>query len=136
MDDRAARKYRRMRFVHKLMNLTTLPRLRRTRTRRYALVETTGRRTGQPRQTPVSYERDGSTVWIVAVHGDNADYVKNLRREPKVRIRIGGEWHDGVAEILEGDDVAVRTRMWNRADRLYARLLSSELLTIKVTLRT
>ena len=84
----------------------------------------------------MSYAQDGSTVWIVAIHGEQADYVKNLRRDPHVRIRIAGRWHDALAEAVEGDDVAVRTKMWNRTDRAFGRLLGTSLLTVKATLRS
>jgi len=32
----------------------------------YALLETTGRKTGKPRRTPVGYARVGDRLWIVA----------------------------------------------------------------------
>ena len=35
----------------------------------YVLVETTGRRTGLLRQTPVAGSLDGDTYWLVAEHG-------------------------------------------------------------------
>jgi F420H(2)-dependent quinone reductase len=34
-----------------------------------ALLETTGRRTGLPRRTPVCDGLDGETFWLVAQHG-------------------------------------------------------------------
>jgi len=34
-----------------------------------ALLETTGRRTGQPRRTPVCDGLDGDTFWLVAQRG-------------------------------------------------------------------
>jgi deazaflavin-dependent oxidoreductase (nitroreductase family) len=134
MSAQGLRKYRRSRWLHKLLNVGTKLRLGRTKTLRYALLETTGRRSGAPRQTPVSYHVDGSTVWVVAIHGEQADYVKNLRHDPNVRVKIGGVWRDGTAEVQERDDVSARTRMWNRTDRAFGRLLGSSLLTIKVTL--
>ena len=38
----------------------------------YALLETTGRKTGKPRRTPVGNGRVGREFWIVAEHGENA----------------------------------------------------------------
>ena len=43
--------------------------------RAFALLETTGRRTGLARQTPVGNGLDGDTFWLVAAHGAQADYV-------------------------------------------------------------
>lgn len=46
----------------------------------FALVETTGRRTGLRRLTPVTVARDGNVVWLVAEHGWRCGYVQNLFR--------------------------------------------------------
>lgn len=55
----------------------------------FALLETTGRRTGKARLTPVGNGLDRSTFWIVAEHGSRSDYVKNLMADPKVRVKVG-----------------------------------------------
>jgi F420H(2)-dependent quinone reductase len=44
----------------------------------YALLETTVRKTGKPRRTPVGHGRIGNEFWIVAEHGMNASYVRNI----------------------------------------------------------
>jgi deazaflavin-dependent oxidoreductase (nitroreductase family) len=132
MSDR--RRLRRSRALHRILDPSAKLRLALTKTKRYALVETKGRRTGEPYRTPVSYERDGSTVWIVAIHGRDADYVKNLEKDANVRLKIGGRWHRGTAEILDSDDASARAEMWNRSDKMFGRLLGTSLLTIKVTL--
>ena len=54
----------------------------------YAVLETTGRRSGQARRTPVGHVVDGDTVWIVAEHGPRAAYVLNIRANPRVRIKL------------------------------------------------
>ena len=50
-----------------------------------ALLETTGRRSGQPRCTPVSFglERGTDTFWIVAEMGHKAAYVRNIEASPR-----------------------------------------------------
>ncbi|MCW2985942.1 MAG: nitroreductase family deazaflavin-dependent oxidoreductase [Conexibacter sp.] len=75
-----------------------------------ALVETTGRRTGKVRQTPVNYVRDGQTLWIIAQHGSHAGWVRNLEAQPRVRARLGRTWHDGHAALMPDDDVRARIR--------------------------
>ena len=52
------------------------------------LLETIGRKSGQPRQTPVGDGRDGDTLWVVAEHGRRAGYVLNLIANPRVRVRV------------------------------------------------
>lgn len=58
-----------------------------------ALIETTGRRTGQPRCTPVCDGLDGDTFWIIAQHGRQADYVRNLEVNPRVRVKVSAAGH-------------------------------------------
>jgi deazaflavin-dependent oxidoreductase (nitroreductase family) len=74
------------------------------------LVETTGRKSGKLRHTPVNYVRDGQTLWIIAQHGSHAGWVRNLQDEPRVRARLGRRWHEGHAELVPGDDVRARIR--------------------------
>jgi F420H(2)-dependent quinone reductase len=47
--------------------------------RAFALLETTGRRTGLARHTPVGSGLAGDTFWLPAAHGTQADYVRNLQ---------------------------------------------------------
>src|SRR5688572_7197484 len=53
------------------------------------IIETTGRKSGKPRRNPVGKGLDGDTFWIVAEHGKRASYVKNLRANPRVRVKCG-----------------------------------------------
>src|SRR5580704_527379 len=78
--------------------------------RAFALLETTGRRTGLPRHTPVGNGLGGDTFWLVAAHGIQAGYVRNLQAEPRVWVKAGGLWHAGTAVVLPGDDPAARSR--------------------------
>ena len=65
----------------------------------HALLETVGRKTGEPRRNPVGngLSTDGKTFWIVAEHGHDAGYVKNLEANPQVRLKIGRRWRTGRA---------------------------------------
>ena len=86
--------------------------------RAFALLETTGRRTGLPWHTPVGSGLDGDTFWLVAVHGMQAGYVRNLQAEPRVRVKADGLWHAGTAVVLPGDDpVADAAAPVGRGDR-------------------
>ena len=64
------------------------------------ILETTGRRSGLPRQVPVTRMTEGDTVWIVTEHGRRAGYVRNIEADPEVRVRVGRRWRSGRAEIL------------------------------------
>ena len=66
-----------------------------------ALLETTGRKSGEPRITPVTNALDGDVFWIVTEHGHSANYVQNIEAEPRVRANTGGGWRSGVAKIVD-----------------------------------
>jgi len=109
-----------------------------------ALLETTGRRSGLPRQNPVGNGREGTSFWIIAEHGARAGYVRNIANDPHVRIRLRTglryRWFDGTARIMPEDDPLARQRAISRWHPLRAfnamtvRVLGTELLTIHVEL--
>ena len=101
-----------------------------------ALLETTGRRSGQPRRTPVTNGLDGDTFWIVAEHGERAAYVRNIRADPRVRVRVGRRWRSGVAVPLPDDDWRARQRQpyLRRANSAVVRAMKTAPMTIRVDL--
>jgi deazaflavin-dependent oxidoreductase (nitroreductase family) len=74
----------------------------------YALLETKGRKTGKPRRTPIVDGRIGNQFWLVAAHGMRAGYVRNIDRDPHVRLKLREgsrtQWHTGTAHLLSDDD--------------------------------
>lgn len=106
----------------------------------YALLETTGRRSGLRRTTPVGDGLEGDTFWIVAEHGRRAAYVRNLEADPRVRVRVRGRWRTGTARVLPDDDPRERQRVLGRrrfSARLNAaavRAFGTDLLTVRVDL--
>jgi deazaflavin-dependent oxidoreductase (nitroreductase family) len=84
-----------------------------------ALLETTGRRTGQTRVTPVCDCLDGDTFWIVAQRGHAADYVRNIEADPRVRVKgslSSKSWRAGTAHVLDDDDPQERVRILSRGN--------------------
>ncbi|HEV8279678.1 MAG TPA: nitroreductase/quinone reductase family protein [Streptosporangiaceae bacterium] len=111
-----------------------------------ALLETTGRRTGQPRRTPVCDGLDGETFWLVAQRGRRADWVKNIQADPRVRVKVrsgsGVVWRAGTAHILDDDDPRERQRHIGRGN-LARRLcvsasaaMDTDPLTVRIDLDT
>jgi deazaflavin-dependent oxidoreductase (nitroreductase family) len=71
----------------------------------WAVVETVGRRTGLPRQTPVGgRRRGGDSFWLICGERHSAHYVKNIETNPAVRVKVCGRWHRGTAHLLEDED--------------------------------
>jgi deazaflavin-dependent oxidoreductase (nitroreductase family) len=104
------------------------------------ILETTGRRSGEPRRIPVTDGRQGDVVWLVAEHGRRAGYVRNLEANPRVRVRTGRRWRTGTAHVVPDDDPRARLAAIARHNpraRLNARtvrVMGSDLLTVRIDL--
>jgi deazaflavin-dependent oxidoreductase (nitroreductase family) len=99
------------------------------------LLETTGRRSGQPRRVPVGKALEGDTLWVVAEHGRRAGYVRNIEANPRVRVRVGRRWRTGTARVLPDDDWRARQRrMPNRLNSAVVRAMGTEHVTVRVDL--
>ncbi|MBO0804828.1 MAG: nitroreductase family deazaflavin-dependent oxidoreductase [Nocardiopsaceae bacterium] len=101
-----------------------------------AIIETTGRRSGLPRRTPVGGKVIDGSFWLVAEHGLRSNYVRNIQASPRVRMRIGDRWHSGTAHLLPDDDPRARLRRLPLYNSFLVRLLGTDLLTIRVDLRS
>jgi deazaflavin-dependent oxidoreductase (nitroreductase family) len=101
------------------------------------LVETTGRRSGQPRTTVVGLHADpadDAVWWIVAEHGHHATYVRNIEADPAVRICRKRRWHPARAEIIADDDPEARLATISRSHASAIRRFGTDLLSIRVVL--
>ena len=130
------RKYRIITTVERVNNRLTRWSLRRgIGLPAFALLETTGRRSGQARHTPVGNGAAGDTFWLIAAHGDQADYVRNMRADPRVRVKIRRRWRSGTATFLPDDDVDARSRtlpyQW---DARFGRVIATTPMTIRIDL--
>jgi deazaflavin-dependent oxidoreductase (nitroreductase family) len=133
---RRSRKYRVITTLERVNNRATRWLLRHgVAPNAFALLETVGRRTGLPRHTPVGNGLIGDTFWLVAAHGDQADYVRNLRADPRVRVKVRGVWRSGTATVLEADDPLARGRtlpyQWDAA---IGRAMATTPLTVRIDL--
>ncbi|MEI7745116.1 MAG: nitroreductase family deazaflavin-dependent oxidoreductase [Chloroflexota bacterium] len=90
---------------------------------RMAVVETTGRRSGQARRTPVGFAKGpGGEVWIGAGRAES-HWPRNLLANPGCRVRIGREEHSYRAEELTGSErehalAAIHAKYGERAARV------------------
>lgn len=65
--------------------------------RGFALLTVTGRRSGRARQRPVRAVRRDDTLYTVAMLGQRSDWLRNVRKEPDVGIRLGRRRYRGLA---------------------------------------
>ena len=110
----------------------------------YALLETIGCKTGKPRRTPVGNGRVGQQFWLVAEHGSKAAYVRNIAKNPRVRVKLRegfrAPWRMGTASLLPDDNPRERQR-WlaqqhpgSASNAAAVRLFGTELLTVRIDL--
>jgi deazaflavin-dependent oxidoreductase (nitroreductase family) len=101
----------------------------------FALLETTGRVTGLARHTPIGNGLAGDVFWLIAAHGIQADYVRNILRAPRVRVKVCGRWRSGTAHLLAHDDADRRSRtLPYRWDAAIGRLMATTPVTIRIDL--
>jgi len=110
----------------------------------YALLEAIGKKTGKARRTPTGDGRVGSEFWLVAEHGMQAGYVRNIENNPRVRLKLRdglhAHWYTGTAHLLPEDDPRKRQR-WlahqkpsSAANAAVVRIMGTELLTVRIDL--
>src|SRR5918992_2988978 len=65
--------------------------------RGFGVLTTTGRKTGKRRRKCVRAIRDGDKVFLVSLRGPYGAWFRNLRAQPRVRLRIRGGRFEGLA---------------------------------------
>ena len=98
------------------------------------MLETVGRKTGQPRRTAVGGRVIGNEFWMVSEHGQHSHYVRNIKANPKVRLRVGGRWRTGTAHLLADDDPIARLSHLPGLNSAAVRMMGTDLLTIRIDL--
>jgi deazaflavin-dependent oxidoreductase (nitroreductase family) len=76
------------------------------------LLTTTGRKTGEPRTTPLIHRTDGDTWVVIASKGgapEDPDWYKNMQADPNAEIQVRDEVIPVVMSTAEG---AERSRLW------------------------
>lgn len=80
--------------------------------------------------------REGDSFWLVSEFGERSQYIRNIRADPRVRVRIRGRWHPGTAHLLPDDDPLARLRRLPRLNSVAVRAMGvgTGLLTVRVEL--
>jgi deazaflavin-dependent oxidoreductase (nitroreductase family) len=71
------------------------------------ILTTRGRRSGQPRFTPVEYRRHGSKYYVISAWGSRPNWYHNLNDDPIVTIRQGGRVFQARASLVENQSEAL-----------------------------
>jgi deazaflavin-dependent oxidoreductase (nitroreductase family) len=81
----------------------------------FLYLTTTGRRSGQPREIEIWFTRHERRYYLIAEHGDKANWVKNLRANPQVHIRVAGSSTEATARVM---DAKAEQTLWKRIQAL------------------
>lgn len=76
----------------------------------FAYLETTGRRSGRPHRIEIWFALEDGRLYLLSGGGDNADWVKNIRKDPAVRIRVGSRSVAARARIVRAGKEDARAR--------------------------
>jgi len=66
----------------------------------FLYLTTTGRRTGLPRKIEIWFTTRRGRYYLVAEHGQRANWVRNIRAEPRVGFRVGNQTYHGHARVV------------------------------------
>jgi deazaflavin-dependent oxidoreductase (nitroreductase family) len=98
------------------------------------LLETTGRKSGEPRRTPLGGKLIDNQFWFVSEFGEQSQYIRNIQANPRVRVRLRGSWHSGTAHLVPDDDPHARLEELPQFNSLGVRTFGRNLLTVRVEL--
>jgi deazaflavin-dependent oxidoreductase (nitroreductase family) len=80
------------------------------------LLTTTGRKSGQPRVTPLQYEEIDGKYYLGAARGLKADWVRNIQANSLVYVQVKRLRFSGRAEIIV-DPIAIADFLETRLER-------------------
>ncbi|HET7478443.1 MAG TPA: nitroreductase family deazaflavin-dependent oxidoreductase [Rubrobacteraceae bacterium] len=70
----------------------------------FCYLTTTGRATGRPHMIEIWFALEDSTLYMLSGGRDRSDWVKNLRENPQVTVRIADETFEGRARVVEDSE--------------------------------
>ena len=70
----------------------------------WVVLTTIGRRSGLPRETLLPCGRRDGEIVVVSTYGWRSDWIRNLRKNPQVKVSRDGAEVSGIAEVVEDLD--------------------------------
>ena len=78
----------------------------------FAYLTTRGRRTGRPHTIEIWFAASGGRVYMLSGGGDHSDWVRNLKAEPTVGLRIGSRtWMATARPVADPEEDAEARRL-------------------------
>lgn len=73
--------------------------LKRLADEEYCYVTTTGRVSGRPHEIEIWFGVQNGALYLLSGGGEDSDWVKNMRKDPLVAVRIGKQTFSGTARF-------------------------------------
>jgi deazaflavin-dependent oxidoreductase (nitroreductase family) len=70
----------------------------------FCYLTTVGRVSGRPHEIEIWFAMENQTLYILSGGRDRSDWVKNLRRNPEVTVRLAGKHFEGRARLVESEE--------------------------------
>ena len=91
----------------------------------YCYLTTTGRRTGDPHEIEIWFGVHDGRLYMISGRREKADWVKNLRADPRVQIRVSRDQRPAEAKVVESSaehparyTIAAKYRGWQKGQPL------------------
>jgi len=66
----------------------------------FLYLTTTGRVTGKSREIEIWFTERNGRFYLIAEHRDRADWVRNIRARPHVKVRVGDHRFDATGRVV------------------------------------
>ena len=76
----------------------------------YCYLTTTGRKSGRPHEIEIWFGIQGNSLYLLSGGGGDSDWVRNLRTNPNVTVRIAKHTLIGVARIVSEENEELLAR--------------------------
>ena len=85
----------------------------------FCYLTTTGRVTGKPHEIEIWFALTDGVLYMLSGGRDRSDWVRNLRRTPRVTMRIADERFEGRARLVEDleEDALARRLLTEKYER-------------------
>jgi len=76
----------------------------------FCYLTTRGRVSGRPHEIEIWFALDGGTLYLLSGGGDRSDWVRNLRADPSVTVRLRDTTYTVTARVVEAGQESERGR--------------------------
>ncbi len=76
----------------------------------FCYLTTRGRVTGRPHEIEIWFAASGRTLYLLSGGQDRSDWVRNLRADPAVTVRVRDTTYDATARVVEESEESERGR--------------------------